>query len=166
MGKHLVLVGGGHAHMVTLENIGILVDMGHRVTVIGPSEHHYYSGMGPGMLGGTYRPDDIRFATADVVRAQGGVFVKDYVDRVDPDQRRVVTRKGEVVTYDVLSFNAGSYVPMEGVPRDARNIYSVKPIEKLMEAAEKLETLKDLLEKGHITQEEFDTKRREILDSF
>jgi len=59
MKKHLVLVGGGHAHMVTLANIGRFVEKGYRVTVIGPSEYHYYSGMGPGMLGGTYSPDQI-----------------------------------------------------------------------------------------------------------
>ena len=53
MGKHLVLVGGGHAHMVTLANLHQFIDKGHQVTVIGPSENHYYSGMGPGMLGKT-----------------------------------------------------------------------------------------------------------------
>jgi hypothetical protein len=50
MKKHLVLVGGGHAHMVTLANIRRFVEKGYRVTVIGPSAYHYYSGMGPGML--------------------------------------------------------------------------------------------------------------------
>jgi len=75
MAKHLVLVGGGHAHMMTLANISAFVERGHRVTVIGPSEYHYYSGMGPGMLGGTYSPSDIRFATKHVVEKQGGVFV-------------------------------------------------------------------------------------------
>ena len=41
------------------------------VTVIGPSDHHYYSGMGPGMLSGTYQPDEIRFATRHVVEKMG-----------------------------------------------------------------------------------------------
>ncbi|MBW2177090.1 MAG: pyridine nucleotide-disulfide oxidoreductase, partial [Deltaproteobacteria bacterium] len=41
MGKHLVLVGGGHAHMVTLANLHTFVEKGHRVTVIGPSAFHY-----------------------------------------------------------------------------------------------------------------------------
>ena len=66
MEKHLVLVGGGHAHMVTLENISRFVKKGYRVSVIGPSIYHYYSGMGPGMLGQTYSPDQIRFATKEV----------------------------------------------------------------------------------------------------
>ncbi len=57
MKKQLVLIGGGHAHMVTLANLATITEQGHDVTVIGPSEFHYYSGMGPGMLAGTYRPD-------------------------------------------------------------------------------------------------------------
>ncbi len=144
MRKYFVLVGGGHAHMMTLENIDKFVEKGFKVTVIGPSFYHYYSGMGPGMLGGTYSPDDIRFATRDVVQKQGGIFIKDKVDRIDPDKKEIYTSTGHTFTYDVLSFNAGSYVPMQAAPDDPEdqgNIYSVKPIEKLMEAADKLKEL-------------------------
>ncbi len=141
MRKHLVLVGGGHAHMVTLENIQKFTDKGFQVTVIAPSDYHYYSGMGPGMLGGTYAPDDIRFATQKVVTAQGGVFIRDRVVRIDPDQRQAFTESGKSFDYDVLSFNAGSYVPLDTVEGGPDNIYPVKPIEKLMEASQRLETL-------------------------
>ena len=141
MRKHLMLIGGGHAHMMTLENIDKFVEKGFKVTVIGPSYHHYYSGMGPGMLGGTYHPDDIRFATKDVVRKQGGIFIKDKVIKIDPDKKEVFTQTGHTFSYDVLSFNAGSYVPMQRNIKKGDNIYSVKPIEKLMEAAEKLKAL-------------------------
>ncbi|MCK4767930.1 MAG: FAD-dependent oxidoreductase, partial [Desulfobacula sp.] len=144
MRKHLVLVGGGHAHMMTLENIDKFVEKGFKVTVIGPSFYHYYSGMGPGMLGGTYNSDDIRFATRDVVQKQGGIFVKDKVVRIDPDKKEIYTKTGHTFTYDLVSFNAGSYVPMQAAPEgpeDQDNIYSVKPIEKLMEAADKLKKL-------------------------
>ncbi len=141
MRKHLVLVGGGHAHMVTLENISLFVEKGYKVTVIAPSFHHYYSGMGPGMLGNTYLPEAIRFATKQVVTQQGGIFVKDRVVRIDPVKKLAFTRGGSQFAYDVLSFNAGSYVPMESVPEDRGNIYPVKPIEKLMEASEKLKIL-------------------------
>ena len=141
MRKNLVLVGGGHAHMMTLENIGRFVEKGFKVTVIGPSFYHYYSGMGPGMLGGTYRSCDIRFATQDVVQKQGGIFVKDKVVRIDPDKKEVYTKTDHAFSYDVISFNAGSYVPMHQVLGDNDNIYSVKPIEKLMEAGDKLKKI-------------------------
>ena len=37
MGKHLVLVGGGHAHMTVMVNLRDYIERGHRVTLIGPS---------------------------------------------------------------------------------------------------------------------------------
>ncbi len=141
MAKHLVLVGGGHAHMTTLANIKEFVGKGHRVTVIGPSEHHYYSGMGPGMLGGTYSPSDIRFATKHVVEKQGGIFVLGKAVRVRPGERRIELESGETVSYDVVSFNAGSYVPRLNLSADTENIYSVKPIEKLKEARDRIREL-------------------------
>ncbi len=141
MKKHLVLVGGGHAHMMILENIRRFIEKGIRVTVIGPSDYHYYSGMGPGMLGGTYQPDDIRFATRKVVEHQGGVFVRDRAVRIDPDKRIVDTASSGSFEYDLLSANAGSAVPMGQVDGSHDTVYSVKPIEKLMAAAEKLKAL-------------------------
>ena len=50
MAKKLLLAGGGHAHMMTLANLHQFVEKGYEVTVVQPSPHHYYSGMGPGML--------------------------------------------------------------------------------------------------------------------
>jgi NADH dehydrogenase FAD-containing subunit len=145
MKKHLVLVGGGHAHMVTLANIGRFVEKGIRVTVIGPSDFHYYSGMGPGMLGGTYSPDRIRFATRKVVESQGGEFVTDRVTQILPPDRQVTTRSGARIAYDVVSFNAGSYIPLPetGTSEQDRpaNLYPVKPIEQLMDASAALQDL-------------------------
>ena len=141
MAKHLVLVGGGHAHIVTLANINAFVGKGHRVTVIGPSEHHYYSGMGPGMLGGTYSPSDIRFATKHVVEKQGCVFLLGKAVRVRPDERIIELESGETFRYDVVSFNVGSYVPRLNLSEVTENIYPVKPIEKLMEAQARIKVL-------------------------
>jgi NADH dehydrogenase FAD-containing subunit len=127
--------------MVTLENIHQFVERGYKVTVIAPAVHHYYSGMGPGMLGSTYAPEEIRFATQEVVTQQGGMFVKDRVVRIDPDKKQVITQGDQRFDYDVLSINAGSYVPMESAPEDRETIYPVKPIERLMEASERLKLM-------------------------
>jgi len=138
MAKQLVLIGGGHAHMVTLANIKTLVAKGHQVTVIGPSEHHYYSGMGPGMLGETYTPTDIRFATRQVVEKQGGTFIRDAVSRIDPESKTLTLATGATLSYDVLSCNAGSQVPQNQIGGSSVDIFSVKPIEKLQEAQGRL----------------------------
>lgn len=138
MGKHLVLAGGGHAHMVTLANIGELLALGHRVSVIGPSDYHYYSGMGPGMLGAIYEPDAIRFATRQKVEEQGGVFLRDAIAGFDPVERRLHLASGRVVTYDVVSFNTGSSVEIPEIVGDQSTIYTVKPIERLYEARQRI----------------------------
>jgi NADH dehydrogenase FAD-containing subunit len=138
MKKKLVLIGGGHAHMVTLANLSKFIKKGHSVVVIGPSEYHYYSGMGPGMLSMTYSPEDIRFATRKVVEMQGGEFILDSAIKIDPKKKMVETMSGRQIPYDVLSCNAGSYVPKLGVGEDSGNIFPVKPIEKLLEAQSKV----------------------------
>lgn len=138
MQKHLVLVGGGHAHMVTLKNLHTFIEKGFKVTVIGPSKYHYYSGMGPGMFSKTYTPDDIRFATEHVVTKKGGNFVLDKVIRIDPETKTVFLENGDPINYDVLSFNAGSYVPWDQVAGERQDIFSVKPIETLLKAQEKV----------------------------
>jgi NADH dehydrogenase FAD-containing subunit len=47
--KSLALIGGGHAHMVALRKLESFISKGYQVTVVQPSNYHYYSGMGPGM---------------------------------------------------------------------------------------------------------------------
>ena len=138
MPKKLVLIGGGHAHMVTLANLKEIVDKGHHVTVIGPSDHHYYSGMGPGMLSGTYRPEDIRFATRHVVEKMGGTFIHGKVARIDPQGKNVILENNTSIPYDVLSCNAGSHVPHPNMDGELTDVFTVKPIERLMEAKSRL----------------------------
>jgi NADH dehydrogenase FAD-containing subunit len=138
MKKRLVLAGGGHAHMVTLANLHHIVGSGHSVTVIQPSEHHYYSGMGPGMLGGTYRAEDIRFATRRQVEKQGGTFVLGKVVHIDAQAQSVHLEGGDVLPYDVLSCNLGSFVPSQMIISTLKDIYPVKPIERLLEAQERI----------------------------
>jgi NADH dehydrogenase FAD-containing subunit len=138
MRKHLVLVGGGHAHMVTLANLRVFIEKGYKVTVIGPSPYHYYSGMGPGMLGRTYAPEDIRFFTRHVVEKQGGTFVLGKAVRVEPKGNKLILESGEPVSYDVLSFNVGSYVPETSTMNTAGDVFTVKPIEKLIDAQKRI----------------------------
>ena len=134
MRKCLVLAGGGHAHMMALTQLNRFIEKGYSVTVIGPSEYHYYSGMGPGMLGGTYTPEQIRFATKRLVEKNGGTFKLGSVVHIDAGTRTVQMDTGEAVSYDVLSCNLGSHVDRDIVTGDMAGIYTVKPIERLMTA--------------------------------
>jgi NADH dehydrogenase FAD-containing subunit len=106
--------------------------------VIQPSEHHYYSGMGPGMLGKTYTPEEIRFATRRVVEKMGGTFVLGRIHRIDAEARTVRLESGDSITYDVISCNVGSQVPQNMITGPLDDIYLVKPIERLLDAQRRI----------------------------
>ncbi|NDV21220.1 NAD(P)/FAD-dependent oxidoreductase [Desulfovibrio sp. JC022] len=139
----LILAGAGHAHMLLMEAIPEIIADGHRVTVIGPDERHYYSGMGPGMLGGTYRPDEISFPVKDMVESRGGTFVLGKVARIDPRKRLVFLNgeKKEPYPYDVLSCNLGSTVPDSLAEANSKDVYSVKPIQNLLQARMRIQEI-------------------------
>jgi NADH dehydrogenase FAD-containing subunit len=141
MGRHLVLVGCGHAHLVTLVNIPEFISRGHRVTVVSPGEFHYYSGMGPGLLAGLYQPEEIRFHIRKTAEDRGAEFKQGRVVRIDPESRRLELETGETVGYDVASFNTGSFVPMEDINGRSSDVFPVKPIEELERARERVVAL-------------------------
>jgi len=138
MKKHLALAGGGHAHMETLAHLHRFIAQGYQVTVIQPSPYHYYSGMGPGMLGKTYAPATIRFATQRVVEKMGGTFVLGRIVRIDAEACCVHLASGQAISYDVLSCNVGSQVPQSMIRGELDDIYLVKPIERLLEAQQRI----------------------------
>ncbi len=132
--SELVIAGAGHAHMQLMEAIPELIADGHRVTVIGPDERHYYSGMGPGMLGGIYRPEEISFPVKSMVESHGGTFVLGKVARIEPYKRMVILEAGQEFPYDVLSCNLGSFVPSHLADKSNTDVYTVKPIQNLLQA--------------------------------
>lgn len=135
-GKRLVLVGGGHAHMQTLANLKMFQEAGIDVTVIQPSPYHYYSGMGPGVLGGTYEPEEIRFHTQAQVERAGCRFILDAAVSVDPINQRVhLKHSDKEIPYDVISLNTGSQVEKKCVT-DWEHVVGAKPIEQLVRARE------------------------------
>lgn len=136
MGKHLVLVGCGHAHLMTLLRLSEVVSAGHKVTVISPDTHHYYSGMGPGMLSGMYRPQEVRFHVRRMAEERGGLFLRERVDRVVPERRLLLLSNGETLGYDVVSFNTGSEVPLGFPGKTSARILPVKPVVNLYKARE------------------------------
>ncbi len=139
MGKHLVLVGGGHAHLTVLMKAKDYVDRGHSVTLISPVTHHYYSGMGPGMLSQIYAPREVRFHIKKMVEDRGGSFVVGKVNKVDPHKKILYLESGEDIPYDVVSFNTGSSVPVPGGLREHSNsVFPVKPISNLLKAQKEI----------------------------
>ncbi|MBT8365789.1 MAG: FAD-dependent oxidoreductase [Deltaproteobacteria bacterium] len=138
MGKQLVIVGAGHAHLTILKNLREFNIAGHDVTVVSSSSLHYYSGMGPGMLSGIYRPEEIRFDVKKMSEDRGAVFIEDKVIKIHPQKKEIDLQSGATLPYDVMSVNTGSFVPVEAPVSAIELIVKVKPIENMLNARRKI----------------------------
>jgi NADH dehydrogenase FAD-containing subunit len=136
--RRLVLVGGGHVHLLALRHADRFVAEGVEVVLVGPDRFHYYSGMGPGMLSRIYKPEQARFDIQTMVESHGGVFVKGKVVSIDAASKELTLQGGEKIAYDLASFNIGSYVPMDRIPGAAETAIPVKPIENLELARDRI----------------------------
>jgi pyridine nucleotide-disulfide oxidoreductase family protein len=106
--KHLVLVGGGHAHVHVLQAWAQAPTPGVQLTVVSPSTHAPYSGMVPGWLAGHYSFDDISIDVAALARAANATFVEDEVLSLDVSGSTLHLQKQAALRFDVLSLNVGS----------------------------------------------------------
>ncbi len=135
MGKHLVLVGGGHAHLTILKHLRKFISRGHQVTVVSPGSFHDYSGMGPGLLSGSYRLQETRFNIARMTTIRGGRFAEASAAAIFPEKRELHLDDGSILTYDVISFNCGSKVnPLGPGAAAGKSIIPVKPVINLFRA--------------------------------
>ena len=129
MGKRVVLLGAGHAHLHVARHAATFTERGHELLVVAPGPF-WYSGLATGMLGGDYPPELDQVDVASLVTSTGGRFIQGSAVRVDPASRLVHLEAGEPVSYDVLSVNLGSEPP--DIPGDdGERVYRVKPIRRL-----------------------------------
>lgn len=110
------------------------------MAIVSPSPYHYYSGMGPGMLSGIYRPQQIRFNVKKMAETRGAAFIRDRVVRVDTDKRILHMESGHTMTYDVASFNIGSEVSNSGMMHGGDCVFAVKPIVNLLQVRKEILT--------------------------
>lgn len=136
--SHLVLVGAGHAHMMLMAHIEEICAQGHSVTVIGPDERHFYSGMGPGMLGGDYSPEEISFPVKAMCEERGATYIQEPCTEIKPNEKCVVLASGRNVSYDVASFNTGSAITDDIVAEGSHDVFRAKPIEELQAGRQRI----------------------------
>lgn len=125
--RDIVLVGGGHSHVVALRYFAMHPLPGVRITLICTDAHTPYSGMLPGYVAGHYAYDDVHIDLCRLCAATGARFIQAEVIGLDRDTRTVQLRGRPDIDYDVVSINTGSTPQMRALGASDYAV-PVKPI--------------------------------------
>lgn len=125
---HIVLVGGGHAHVTVLREFAMNPEPGVVVTLVTREIDAPYSGMLPGYVAGHYSYDECHI---DVIRlaAWGGLrFIHGEVTAVDRANRRIEIAGRAPLCYDLLSIDVGITPDTASIAGAAEHALAVKPV--------------------------------------
>lgn len=137
--KDLVLLGGGHSHVVALRRFAMQPLPGVRITLINRTVETPYSGMLPGLIAGHYSREQTHIDLYPLSRLAGARFYHDEVLGLDLSNRRILCRHRPPVPFDVLSIDVGSTPSTHGVPGAWEHTTPVKPIDGFLARWEQLQ---------------------------
>jgi selenide,water dikinase len=125
LGKRVVLIGGGHAHVQLLGKFDPKL---HNVTLISDALTAGYSGMLPWQLAGQYSTAQLSFDLRDLCQRYGHKLIGQAAVAIDGERKTVTLKDQKELTYDVCSIDVGIVpreLPIQG--DSARYVY-VKPV--------------------------------------
>lgn len=113
--KFDVLIVGGGTGGLTVASQLLEKDPQLSVGIIEPSEKHYYQPIWT-LVGGGVFPKEVSERSESEFIPPGATWLKDRVERFDPDQDAVVLASGEAVAYEHLVVAAGLQIDWTNVP--------------------------------------------------
>ena len=131
--RDIVLIGGGHSHVVVLRMFAMRPLPGVRLTLICTDTDTPYSGMLPGYIAGHYSFDEVHIDLRRLAEFAGARYYRDEVIGIDRAERQVLCRNHPPISYDAVSINIGSTPQLGQVPGAAEHAVPVKPIRRFNE---------------------------------
>ncbi len=98
--SRIVIVGGGTAGLTVASQL-MKKNRSHDVTIVEPSDKHYYQPLWTLVGGGIFPRETSQRNEADYIPA-GAKWVRDFVESFDPENNSIRTRQGNTLEYDAL----------------------------------------------------------------
>ncbi|MET0539928.1 MAG: selenide, water dikinase SelD [Xanthobacteraceae bacterium] len=128
--KDLVLVGGGHSHVVVLKKFGMRPMPGVRLTLITRDVQTPYSGMLPGFIAGHYSYEECHIDLVPLAAFAGARLYHAEACGIDLQGKLLLCANRPPLPYDILSLDIGSRPKQSDVTGSAEYATPVKPIDR------------------------------------
>ena len=130
--RHLVLLGGGHAHIGVLRMLGMHPEPDLKVTLVSPSRETPYSGLLPGVVGGHSPEQDLYIDLGRLCQFAGADLVLATATAIDPGSSEIELRDRPNLAYDYLSIDVGIEPALTDLAEFDEALVPVKPIAGFM----------------------------------
>ena len=125
--KDLVLLGGGHTHVLLIKALAMRPIPGVRITLVSEKTLTPYSGMLPGFVAGHYSLEQTNIDLNALCRKAGVRWIKARCTGIDADEKRLSLSSLPELEFDVLSVDIGS-TPDQRIAGASQYALGVKPI--------------------------------------
>ena len=105
--KRLVLLGGGHSHILLLKKLGMRPIKGLITSLVTPDATMIYTGMLPGAIMGTYSLEEIQVDLVKLANYANSRVIFDCAKNIDLKEKNVELETRSPVGYDILSIDIG-----------------------------------------------------------
>lgn len=136
--KHLVLVGGGHAHALVLRGLIDEPEPDLTLTLVSPERHSPYSGMLPGHIAGLYSHAEMHMDLVRMTERLGARFIAEKAVAFEGAERKVTLAGGDRIGFDLLSIDIGITPDLDAIAGAREHALAVKPIGDLLEKIDRL----------------------------
>ncbi len=108
--NHLVLAGGGHTHALILRRWALKPErrpLG-LITLISQDSGTFYSSMVPGLIAGTYQPEELTIDLRNLANQAGVSFIHAEISGIDLDKKILKLDKRNPIKFNYISLNIGA----------------------------------------------------------
>jgi len=132
LARELVLVGGGHSHVIFLRMLAMTPLPGLKVTLVSPDTRTPYSGMLPGHIAGHYTEDAVHIDLVPLCRFAGADFIRGTATGIDTTRQELQLQGRPALHYDILSLDIGSTPSTALLEHRQDQVVPVKPISSFL----------------------------------
>jgi sulfide:quinone oxidoreductase len=113
---HIVVLGAGLGGLPAAYELRFALGKQHQVTVINANEFFQFVPSNPWLAVGWRKREDITFKIEPYLKKKGINFIAQFVDKLEPENNRLILKNGDTVEYDYLLITTGPKLAFEEVP--------------------------------------------------